>query len=63
MRPELANVDGREEEGFLVTVHRDNPVDNNLTDHVRHFFINKTGTMILEYDPVIDGFKLVIGVN
>lgn len=63
MRPELVNVDGREVPGYLVTVHRDNPVDKNLTDHVRHFFINRTGTMILEYDPVIDGFKLVIGVN
>lgn len=63
MRPELANFNGQEVPGFLVTVRRDNPVDKNLTDHVRHFFINKTGTMILEYDPVINGFKLVIGVN
>lgn len=63
MRPELANFNGQEVPGFLVTVRRDNPVDENLTDHVRHFFINRTGTMILEYDPVTDGFKLVIGVN
>lgn len=62
-RPELANFNGQEVPGFLVTVRRDNPVDKNLTDHVHHFFINKTGTMILEYDPVINGFKLVIGVN
>lgn len=62
-RPELANFNGQEIPGFLVTVRRDNPVDKNLTDHVHHFFINKTGTMILEYDPVINGFKLVIGVN
>ena len=63
MRPELANFNGQEVPGFLVTVRRDNPVDENLTDHVRHFFINRYGTMILEYDPVTDGFKLVIGVN
>lgn len=63
MRPELANFNGQEEPGFLVTVRRDNPVDENLTDHVRHFFINRYGTEILEYDPVTDGFKLVIGVN
>lgn len=63
MRPELADYNGRQVGGFLVTVHRDNPVDENLTDHVRHFFINRDGTMILEYDPVTDGFKLVIGIN
>lgn len=63
MRPELANFNGQEIPGFLVTVRRDNPVDENLTDHVRHFFINRYGTEILEYDPVTDGFKLVIGVN
>lgn len=63
MRPELANFNGQEVPGFLVTVRRDNPVDENLTDHVRHFFINRYGTEILEYDPVTDGFKLVIGVN
>ena len=63
MRPELANFNGQEVPGFLVTVRRDNPVDKNLTDHVHHFFINKTGTMILEYDPVTDGFKLVVDVN
>ena len=44
-------------------MRRDNPLDENLTDHVRHFFINRNGTMILEYDQVTDGFKLVIGVN
>ena len=62
-RPELANSNGQEIPGFLVTVRKDNPLDKNLTDHVHHFFINKTGTMILEYDPVTDGFKLVVGVN
>lgn len=62
-RPELANFNGQEIPGFLVTVRKDNPVDKNLTDHVHHFFINKTGTMILEYDPVTDGFKFVVGVN
>lgn len=44
-------------------MRRDNPLDENFTDYVRHFFINRNGTMILEYDPVTDGFKLVIGVN
>ena len=63
MRPELADYNDQQVEGFLVTVRRDNPLDENLTDHVRHFFINRNGTMILEYDPVTDGFKLVIGVN
>lgn len=62
-RPELANFNGQEIPGFLVTVRKDNPVDKNLTDHVRHFFINRYGTEILEYDPVTDNFKLVIGVN
>lgn len=63
MRPELADYNDQQVGGFLVTVRRDNSLDENLTDHVRHFFINKTGTEILEYDPVTDGFKLVIGVN
>lgn len=62
-RPELADYNDQQVGGFLVTVRRDNPLDENLTDYVRHFFINRNGTMILEYDPVTDGFKLVIGVN
>ena len=61
--PETANYNNHGEEGFRVTLRKDNPVDKNLTDHVRHFFINKTGTAILEYDPVTDGYKEVLGVN
>lgn len=61
--PETANYNNLGEEGFRITLRKDNPVDKNLTDHVRHFFINKTGTAILEYDPVTDGYKEVPGVN
>ena len=61
--PETANYNNHGEEGFRVTLRKDNPVDKSLTDHVRHFFINKTGTAILEYDPVTDGYKEVLGVN
>lgn len=62
-RPELAEYNQQEIEGFLVTLRKDNPVDPNLTDHVRHIFINKTGTAILEYDPLSNGYKLLLGVN
>lgn len=62
-RPELAEYNQQEIEGYLVTLRKDNPVDPNLTDHVRHIFINKTGTAILEYDPLSNGFKLLLGVN
>lgn len=61
--PETANYNNLGEEGFRITLRKDNPVDKNLIDHVRHFFINKTGTAILEYDPVTDGYKEVLGVN
>lgn len=38
-------------------------MDKNLTNYVRHFFINKTGTTILEYDPITDGCNKEVGVN
>lgn len=61
--PETANYNNLGEKGFRVTLRKHNPVDKNLTDHVRHFFINKTGTAILEYDPVTDSYKEVLTVN
>ena len=56
-------LDGGSQQGYLVTVRKDNPIDNNLTEMVGQFFINKKGTLLMEYDIVNDSFKLLIGVN
>lgn len=51
------------QQGYLVTLRKDNPIDKNLTEMVGQFFINKKGTLLMEYDIVNDSFKLLIGVN
>ena len=56
-------LDGGSYEGYLVTLRKDNPIDENLTEMVGQFFINKKGTLLMEYDVVKDNFKLLIGVN
>ena len=56
-------LDGGSYEGYLVTLRKDNPIDENLTEMVGQFFINKKGTLLMEYDIVNDSFKLLIGVN
>lgn len=56
-------LDGGSYEGYLVTLRKDNPIDENLTEMMGQYFINKKGTIIMEYDVVKDNFKLLIGVN
>lgn len=56
-------LDGGSYEGYLVTLRKDNPIDENLTEMMGQYFINKKGTLLMEYDVVNDSFKLLIGVN
>lgn len=56
-------LDGGSYEGYLVTIRKDNPIDENLTEMMGQYFINKKGTLLMEYDVVNDSFKLLIGVN
>lgn len=56
-------LDGGSYEGYLVTLRKDNPIDENLTEMMGQYFINKKGTLLMEYDVVNDNFKLLIGVN
>lgn len=56
-------LDGGSYEGYLVTIRKDNPIDENLTEMMGQYFINKKGTLLMEYDVVKDNFKLLIGVN
>lgn len=56
-------LDGGSDEGYLVTLRKDNPIDENLTEMMGQYFINKKGTLLMEYDVVNDNFKLLIGVN
>lgn len=56
-------LDGGSYEGYLVTLRKDNPIDKNLTEMMGQYFINKKGTLLMEYDVVNDNFKLLIGVN
>lgn len=56
-------LDGGSCEGYLVTLRKDNPIDENLTEMMGQYFINKKGTLLMEYDVVNDNFKLLIGVN
>ena len=48
---------GSKEIGFWVTLRKDNPFDENLAELVGHYFINKTGTLVLKYDGVKDTFE------
>lgn len=56
-------LDGGSYEGYLVTLRKDNPIDENLTEMMGQYFINKKGTLLMEYDVINDNFKLLIGVN
>ena len=56
-------LDGGSYEGYLVTIRKDNPIDENLTEMMGQYFINKKGTLLMEYDVVKDNFKLLTGVN
>lgn len=56
-------LDGGSYEGYLVTLRKDNPIDENLTEMMGQYFINKKGTLLMEYDVVNDNFKFLIGVN
>ena len=50
---------GSKEIGFWVTLRKDNPFDENLAELVGHYFINKTGTLVLKYDVVKDTFERI----
>lgn len=51
------------DQGYFVSVRKDNPIDKDLSELVGQYFINDVGTLLLEYDPLKDDFKLLIGVN
>lgn len=51
--------DRTKDEGYFVTIRKDNPKDKELTELVGHYFINKTGTMVLKYDVVKDTFERI----
>lgn len=53
------NLDGTKDKGYFVTIRKDNPKDEELTELVGHYFINKTGIMILKYDVVKDTFERI----
>ena len=57
---ELAN---GKDKGYFVTVRKDNPIYDELTELVGHYYINKKGTLLMEYNVVEDKFELLIGVN
>lgn len=50
---------GRKSIGFWITLRKDNPFDEELTELVGHYFINETGTMVLKYDVVNDSFERI----
>ena len=50
---------GRKSIGFWITLRKDNPFDEELTELVGHYFINETGTMVLKYDVVNDTFERI----
>ena len=41
-------LDGGSYEGYLVTLRKDNPIDENLTEMMGQYFINKKGTLLME---------------
>ncbi|WP_311561968.1 copper amine oxidase N-terminal domain-containing protein [Peptoniphilus duerdenii] len=53
------NLDGTKDEGYFVTIRKDNPFDEELTELVGHYFINETGTMVLKYDVVNDTYERI----
>lgn len=55
--------DGFVEDGYSLTIRKDNEVDENLTELVGHYFINKTGTLLMEYDVLTDSYKTLVAVN
>lgn len=57
------DLDGEKVEGYFVTVRKDNPNDAALTELVGHYVINKEGTLLLQYDPVEDEFKILERIN
>ncbi len=50
---------GRKSIGFGITLRKDNPFDEELTELVGHYFINETGTMVLKYDVVNDNYERI----
>lgn len=51
------------DKGYFVTVRKDNPMYDELTELVGHYYINKKGTLLMKYDVAEDKFELLIGVN
>ena len=51
------------DKGYFVTVRKDNPIYDELTELVGHYYINKKGTLLMEYNVAEDKFELLIGVN
>lgn len=54
VKPDELDFDGAKVQGFAVTLRKDNPNDSTLSELVGHYFIDKTGTLVLHYDVVTD---------
>lgn len=57
---EEIDFDGAKVQGFAVTLRKDNPNDSALAELVGHYFIDKTGTLVLYYDVVTDTYKNIL---
>ena len=51
------------DKGYFVTVRKDNPMYDELTELVGHYYINKKGALLMKYNVAEDKFELLIGVN
>lgn len=54
VKPDELDFDGAKLQGYAITLRRDNPNDSTLSELVGHYFIDKTGTLVLHYDVVTD---------
>lgn len=55
--------EGIMERGFKVTLRKDNPYDSYLTELVGHYFIDRSGGLVLVYDVITDTYNNILLVN
>lgn len=56
---EEIDFDGAKVQGYAVTLRKDNPYDSNLAELVGHYFIDESGSMVLQYDVVTDTYNRI----
>lgn len=49
--------------GYSVTIRKDNPYDPNLAELVGHYFINDTGTVLMEFNVLKNDYEILSAVN